>query len=153
MTAQLTYAQSPAIGFQGMIAENFVVKQIDSGLVETAALGLGWALSDGTADNQFVKAAADAAPVGVSVHVSGMEQAADGSVTFAVKEALPVMKKGRILVVANAAVAKGADLAFDPATNKWGAVVGGTTTLALGVAHTSAAADGDVIVMEIHSVL
>ena len=51
MSAQLTYPQSPAIGFQGMIAQNFAVKQIDSGLVETAALGLGYAVVNGTADN------------------------------------------------------------------------------------------------------
>jgi len=35
MSAQTTYSQSPAIGFAGMIAQNFVSpKQIDSGLVE-----------------------------------------------------------------------------------------------------------------------
>jgi hypothetical protein len=35
MSAQTTYNQSPAIGFAGMIAQNFVSpKQIDSGLVE-----------------------------------------------------------------------------------------------------------------------
>lgn len=35
MSAQTTYNQSPAIGFSGMIAQNFVSpKQIDSGLVE-----------------------------------------------------------------------------------------------------------------------
>lgn len=150
MSAQLTYPQSPAIGFQGMIAQNFAVKQIDSGLVETAALGLGYAVVNGTADNQYVKAAADEAVAGVVVHVSGREQAADGSVTFAVGEAVPVMKKGRFFGVANGAIAKGTTVAFDPATNKFGPVVGTTTTLAVGGAHTSSAADGDLIVIEIH---
>ena len=151
MSAQTTYNQTPAIGFQGMIAENFYgAKQIDSGLVETAALGLGVALGFGTADNQYVAAAADEAVKGVSIYVSGSEQAADGTVEFAVNSQLPVMKKGRFYAVANAAVAKGASVAFDPATKKWGAVVGGTTTLAGGVAQTSAAADGDLIVVEVN---
>lgn len=151
MSAQTTYNQSPAIGFQGMIAENFTSpKQIDSGLVETAAIGLGHAVSKGTADNQYVKAVANGVVAGVAIYVSGSEQAADGSITFAVKSQLPVMKKGRFMAIANDAIAKGTAVAFDPATNKWGAVVTDTTTLAGGKAVTSSGADGDLITVEVH---
>lgn len=150
MSAQTTYNQSPAIGFQGMMSEGFYgVKQIDSGLVEAAAIGLGVALINGTADNQYKEAVADAAAVGVSIYVSGSEQAADGTIEYGVKEQLPVMRKGRFYAVANAAIAKGADVAFDPATKKWGAVVGGTTTLAVGKAIKTAGADGDIFAVEI----
>jgi len=150
MSAQLTYEQSPAIGFSGMLADNFSEpKQIDSGLAEGSAIKVGAVVSRGTGDAQYTAAVADAAIEGVAVHVSGQEQAADGSISFAEKSQLPVLKKGRFYGVANAAVLKGATLAYDPATDKWGAVSGGVTTLAGAIAVTSAAADADLIVLEL----
>jgi len=64
-------------------------------------------------------------------------------------EAVPVLSKGRYYAVANAALAVGDEIAYDPATGKVGAVVGATTTLSFGVAKTSAGADGDLLIVEV----
>ena len=150
MSAQTSYSETPAHGFVGMIAEPYGLKQVDSGLVETAAgIGLGKALKAGTAAGQFDLCAADDAVLGLSVFDGSKETPADGTFLYAQKDQLPVLTKGRCWATANAAVAIDAAVAFDPATGKVGAVSGGVTTLAFGKAVTASAADGDLIVVEV----
>jgi hypothetical protein len=255
MSAQLTYAQSPAIGFAGQIAENFTdPKQIDSGLLEdthqtstltndrvyeasnsvvvsvdgvaatgspvtftagtdnagtqaliaaaletsdavtsvtltssliytvvfadytahvvtlvttggtnqaamiqantvvsTVSLVPGAPVVFGTTDAQYKVAAIDSAPKGVAVHVSGKEQAADGSVKFTDLGAFPIMKKGRFYGVAGSALSKGASVSYHVANGKY--VADGTgTTDAFVTTVTSAEADGDIIILSIDKV-
>jgi hypothetical protein len=148
MSVQTTYSADMVKGFKGMLAEQFSMRQVDSGLVETAAVGLGVALAAGSADGQYVAAAADAAVLGISLYEPTRELASGGSYEYAVKEEMPVLKKGRIWMIANGALAVGAEVAYDPATGKVGAVSAGVTTLAMGVAVSSSSADGDLIVIE-----
>lgn len=148
MSVQTTYSGDMVKGFKGMLAEQFSMRQVDSGLVETAALGLGVALKEGSADGQYVAAAADDAVLGISLYEPTRELASGGSYEYAVKEQMPVLKKGRVWMVAGAALAVGRAVGFNPSTGKVQAVSGGTTTLAMGVAVTSSGADGDLIVIE-----
>jgi hypothetical protein len=149
MTVQTTYDQTPAIGFNGMLAEQFSLRQVDSGLAEGGALGLAVAVKRGTTDNQYVAAAADEAVEGVVIY-SHHEENPGGDFEYPEKSAVPVLSKGRYYGVANAAIAVGAALAYDPATGKVGAVVGTTTTLAFATAKTSAGADGDLLIVEVN---
>lgn len=147
MSVQTSYSEDMVKGFNGMLAEQFSMRQVDSGLVETAAIGLGVALAAGSADSQYVAAAADDAVLGISLYEPTREHGA-GSYEYAVKEEMPVLKKGRVWMTAGAALAVGAQVGYNPATGKVQAVAGGVTTLAMGVSVTSAAADGDLIVIE-----
>ena len=149
MVAQLTYDETPVIGYNGMLAQQFSLRQVDSGLVETAAIGLGVAVVPGTADGQYVAAAADEAVSGIAIYEGASETAKDGTFEYDVKDSFPVLSKGRYYATANGALAIDAAIAYDPATGKVGAVSGGTTTLAFGKAITSSAADGDLIIVEV----
>lgn len=149
MSVQTTYSDTPAIAFAGMLAEQFSLRQIDSGIAE-GALALGQAVKDGSSDAQYVPAAADDAVTGIAVFSSDIEQDDAGAVTYADKAQVPVLKLGRYYATANGALAKGASVAYDPNDGKVGAVVGATTTLAFGKAVTASAADGDLIIVELN---
>ena len=116
------------------------------------ALVLGAPLVNGTGDNQYKVAAIDTDPVGVAVYVSGSEQAyRTGVINYPTKHAFPIMKKGRFHGVAGSALAKGASVSYHVANGKY--VADGTgTTNAFATVVTSAAADGDIIVLDIHKV-
>ena len=148
MVAQTTYEDTPVIGFNGMLAEQFSLRQVDSGLAQGALL-LGVAVKPGTADGQYIPCIADDGVTGVVLYEGGTVENQSGDFTYADKAPFPVLSKGRYYAVANAAVAVGAVIAYDPATRKVGAVVGATTTLAFGKAITSAAADADLIIVEV----
>lgn len=150
MSGQTSYEETPAIGFAGMLAEPFSLQQIDSGLVEDAAgLKLGVAVKPGTAKDQYVPCVADDVVTGVVVFAHTPQENQSGDFTYEDKTQFPVLSKGRYWATANAALAKGAAIAFDPATSKVGAVVATTTTLAFGKAITASAADGDLIMVEV----
>lgn len=149
MSVQTTYAQTPAIAFNGMIAQQFSLRQIDSGLVETAAIGLGVAMKLGTGLDQYVAAAADDAVTGASVFAT-QDVESQTSFEYAVEASFPLMVKGRYWATANAALSKNAVVAYDPATGKVGAVSGGVTTLAFAKVITAAAADGDLVLVEVN---
>ena len=145
---QLTYSETPEIGFPGLVAQPFSLRQIDSALAE-GAIGLGTGVSVGTADGQYIPSVADGTVAGIAVYDGAKENIADAAFVYADKEQFPLLNKGRYYATANAALAIGAVLGYDPATGKVGAVVGATTTLAFGKAVTSAAADGDLLVVEL----
>lgn len=149
MTVQTSYAEDFALGFKGLKAEPFSLSQVDSGLVEGAALGLAVAVKYGTAGDQYLAAAADDAVNGVSLFHGSHEKEADGSYSYAVGESFPVMKNGRVWMEAGAALAKGATVGYNPATGKVTAVAGGTTTLAIGKIMKASAADGDLVIVEL----
>ena len=146
MSVQTAYPDTPVVGFNGMLAQQFSLRQVDSGLVETAAIALGRAVSPGTLDGQYIATVPDAAVSGVAIYQGASEFAV---LEYAVGEAFPVLSKGRYWAIANAALAVNAVVAYDPATGKVGAVVGATTTLAFGKAITSSAADADLIIIEV----
>jgi len=148
MSVQTTYADTPAVGFNGMLAEQFSLRQIDSGIAE-GELGLGVAVVAGTSGEQVVAAAADAAVMGIVIYGT-TEENQSGDFTYPDKSQLPVLSKGRYWAIANGALAIGAEAAYDPATGKVGAVSGGVTTLAFGVAKSASAADGDLIIVEVN---
>lgn len=148
MSVQTTYSEDFAKGFVGLMAEPLSLSQVDSGKAEGGSIGLGVALAAGTADGQYAAAAADDAVLGLAVFHGAHEKEADGSYVYAEKEMMPVLKRGRVWMTAGAALAKGSVVGYNPATGKVQAVAGGTTTLAMGLAVTSSAADGDLIVID-----
>ena len=142
--------KTPAIGFEGMLAEQFSLRQIDSGLNATGDnLGLGRVVKpSGVKDGEYILCVPDDAVTGVVIYSAARENQS-GDFVYADKSAFPVLSKGRYYAVANAALAVGAVIAYDPTTGKVGAVVGATTTLAFGKAITSAAADDDLLIVEV----
>ena len=108
MSAQTTYAATPAVGQPGMIAQEFALRQVDSFLAEGAIL-FGYPVVQGTADNQAKSATAAADKfLGIAVAELNQPQAAGTVVaSYADKTAVPVLKLGRIYVLAGEAVAVG----------------------------------------------
>lgn len=150
MSGQTTYEAAPPKGFLGLLAEPFSLNQVDSGLNAIGGdLGLGRAMKPGTNDGEYVLCVADDAVTGITIFAHHNENQS-GAVSYADKQAFPLLSKGRYWAVANAAVAVGDELGWVPADAKVGAVVGATTTLAFGVAKTSSAADGDLIIVEVN---
>lgn len=148
MTVQTSYEDNPAIAFNGMLAEQFSLRQIESGLVEGSTFLLGQAVKPGTADGQYVAALADDAVAGIVIYSGSSENQSD-DFKYEEKDQIPVLSKGRYYATANAALAIGDVIAFDPVTGKVGLVVGATTTLAFGKAITSSSADGDLLIIEV----
>ena len=146
MVAQVTYGETPAIGFNRMLAQGCSLRQIDSGLAQ-GELGLGFAVKPGTADGQFIPCIADDSVTGVVIF-SGSSENQSGDFTYADKDQFPLLAKGRYYATANGALSVNAIIAYDPATGKVGAVVGATTTLGFGKAITSSEGDGDLVVVE-----
>lgn len=150
MSGQTTYEDTPAIGFKGMLAEPFSLRQIDSGLNATGDnLGLGRCMKPGASDGLYILCVPDDAVTGVVVFNSARENQS-GDFVYLDEGQFPLLVKGRYWAVANGVLAVGAEIAFDPTTDKVGAVVGATTTLAFGKAISSSAADGDLIIVEVN---
>lgn len=149
MSAQTSYSQTPVVAFNGMIAQEFSLRQIDSGLAEGAAVGLGVAMKPGTGLDQYVAAEADDAVTGATVFATQDVESQTDPFEYLEDTSFPLMVKGRYWAVANAALAKNAVVAYDPATSKVGPVSGGVTTLAFAKVITAAAADDDLVLIEV----
>jgi hypothetical protein len=146
MSVQTAYPDTPAIGFEGMLAEQFALRLVQSGLVETAAVPLGKAVTNvGTSsDAQYVAAVNTGAVVGVAIFEGSKEFSPTAE--YAVGEAFPVLSKGRYYAVAGEAIAVGDQVAQTTADLKMSNTEEATTTLFFGKAITSAALDGLFIV-------
>jgi hypothetical protein len=151
---QLTYAANPALGFAGMIGEGFTSpKQIDSKLAETTALAFGVAVERGTDQaTQSVALATLTNWSGIVVAASNVEVATGATGSYGVEAPLPVMIRGRIFVTAGGAVVVGARV--EPslgAATKFSTVAVPTLGVQLvATALTAAAADGDLMLIELH---
>lgn len=108
MSAQTTYAATPAVGQPGMIAQEFALRQVDSFLAEGAIL-FGYPVVQGTADGQVKPATDDEEKfLGIAVAELNEPQAAGTVVaSYADKTAVPVLKYGRIYVLAGENVVVG----------------------------------------------
>ena len=103
MAVQTTYATNMAVALNGMIA-NTEPNVLISREVETAAIGFGLAVKQGTGDKQ-VEAATAAADVVRGITVRDQSVTSD---TFAVGESALVMTKGVVWVTAFDTVVAGA---------------------------------------------
>lgn len=146
MVVQLTYEDTPAIAFNGMLAQQFALRQVDSGLAEGDIL-LGQAVSPGTADGQYIPTVADAAVSGIVIY-SGSTENQSGDFTYLDKAQIPVLSKGRYYATAAGTTVIDDVLAFVIASGDVGPVSAGNTTLAFGKAITSGGAD-DLIIVEV----
>lgn len=100
---QSTYAAAPGIGFVGMVAD-LSKSDIISRTVETAAVGFGKAVIQGTADEGCKTGAAG---VFLGVTVKDVTLPADRSDAYAVGDTAAIIRKGAILVTAPATIAAG----------------------------------------------
>lgn len=148
MVVQLAVTETFDEGFAGLKAEPFSLSQVDTGLA-TGAVPLGAAVVAGSGRDEFSAAVADGVVSGVAVYDLSHEKDEDGTFSYAEDDSFPVLTQGRVWAVANAAIARGAVLAFDPATGKVGAVSGGVTTLVFATAHFAASGDGVLLVVEL----
>ena len=151
MVAQLTYEKDPAVGFKGMISQNFTSpRQIDSGLAEGAIL-VGNGVEPGTAAGQYITLADAANFAGVAVYFAGIEKEV-GATELELDDGkqLAVMSRGRVFAVAGGVIAKGAQIVpVAGADTKFIQLVGAITCKVRAVALTAAAADGDLIEIEL----
>ncbi len=150
MSGQTTYDDTPAIGFQGMLGEPFSLSQVDSGIVETAAMPLGIAVKPGSATGLFVACVATDAVYGVSVFAHSPQENQTGDFAYDVESQFPVLSKGRYWAIADGAIAIGADVAQVIASEKVSTTVGASSTLAFAKAVSASAADGDLIMVEVY---
>ena len=150
---QLTYTDNPAAGFEGMIAEPFSQEQVDSYLVEGAAIKFGAAVILGTDKTKQISALADGVGDifgGVVVGSLCLEVDGDasGSPEYAVKAMAPVMLRGRIWVRAAATVTVGARVYPTVAdSQEWG-VTALTNCITEAYARTAGDAN-DLIMIEL----
>ncbi len=122
MVAQLTYDQTPAVAYAGMISEQFSQRQIDSFLAEDAIIG-GYAVERGTdGENQVLVLTTAVDLYGVAVASYQDKETLPGAqITFDIKDSLPVMYRGRIWVESSGAVAVGDEVTPGTGANagKW----------------------------------
>lgn len=147
MTAQTSYGETPEIGFAGMLAQQFSLRQVDSGIAE-GNLDLARAVKTGSSDGQYVAAGADEAVTGVVIY-SGSSENQSGAFQYLDKAQLPVLSKGRFYAIAAGLTVIGDELAQVVADRRVGPVAAGLTTLAFGYAKTSASSAGELIVVEV----
>lgn len=102
---QSSYPQNPAVAYQGMIAESFFPRAVESKYTEgVAGIGMGVPVEAGSTYDQAVVLATPANFYGVSVKAEDMVPDSSGDVFYAEGEMLPVMQSGRIWVVAGGAI-------------------------------------------------
>lgn len=119
---QLTYSMYNDPLQLGNIADT-ALRQVDSFLAQ-GAVGIAKAVVRGTnKERQVVQAGTGvgqgALIIGIAILSQTLEQGAAGVVQYADKTAVPVMRKGRVVVETDAAVVAGALANFVLASGKW----------------------------------
>ena len=148
MSVQTSYAQTPAIAFNGMLAEPFSLRQVDTGTVSSAAaISLGSpVVFDG---DEYATAGTQEQVKGIAIfNNSDVEQLTDSTFEYAAETLLPVLKKGRFYGIADGAIAKGATVAWVVASGKWSTTIDANSTYGACVVVEASAADGDLILLE-----
>jgi hypothetical protein len=145
MVAQLTYDADPVLGFKGMKSQNFNQPiQMESRIAEDDIL-YGNGVEDGTAVGQVLTLATAANFAGVAVFAHTQES----STGYDAGKSLPVMTRGRVWVTAGAAVVKDAQVIPDTgASTKFVTGIGATNGIRA-ICITAAAADGDLLEIEL----
>ena len=113
MVVQTSYPETPAKAFNGMLAEQFSMRQLDSYFVEgSSGLMAGQAVERGSdPEKQVVQLATLANFIGVTVQaLQDLETVGTDKPLYSEKEIAPVMDDGRIWVYAGEAVAVGAEV-------------------------------------------
>lgn len=150
MSVQTTYDQTPAVAYPGMLAQEFSNRQIDSYLVEGTTIVGGQAVELGTdKEKQVIQLATAANFYGVALSVYENKEKTNSTIEFADKEMAAIMSEGRVWVQASAAVAVGVEVIPGTGANsgKWAAGTG--TGLRRAFARSVAAADGDLLLIEL----
>ena len=150
MSVQTTYAQTPAVAYPGMIAQEFSNRQIDSFKVEGTTIVGGQAVELGTDPEGQAKQLATAANVyGVAVSSYENKEKTNSTIEFADNEMVAVMQQGRIWVQASALTAANVEVVpgTGSSSGKWAAGTG--TGLRRAISKTAAAADGDLMLIEL----
>ena len=151
MVVQTSYPETPARGFQGMLAETFSKAQKDS-YVGEGALEFGQAVVRGTDPEKQVKTIVGEVDIsgfmGITLAVlQDIETAGSTRASYADKQMVSVIDDGRIYVTASAAVAVGAEVVPNIADTKFAPGTG--TSKHKCYARSAAAADGDVFIVEV----
>ena len=147
---QLTYDQTPAVGFSGMLAEQFSQRQVDSYLAVPGPVASGDAVEyvASTENVRHATVLSDAANfIGVALFSLHQENP-EGTFMYKDKTEFPVIARGRVYAVAGGAVTVGAEVVPSTGTGtKFTAGAGTASTKAY--ARTAAGADGDIFIIEL----
>ena len=152
MSAQTTYDQTPAVGFSGMLAEQFSQRQVDSYIAE-GVVHFGDAVERGTNQTENMQSATILTDIslfiGVALYSIHQERVTGNSgIPYKDESEIPVMARGRIYATAGAAVVVGAEVVPSlGAATKF--ITGAGTSTTKAYARTAAGADGDVFIIEL----
>lgn len=139
MAVQSTYADNMSVAYEGMIADE-TPNTLISRTVETAAIGFGKAVKQGTGDHGVEAATADTdAYIGITVRDQSIDPA--NVDLFAVGDTALLMTQGAIWVTAGATVAAGADVYMIAADGRFTSSAGGNLAIPNAVFETSGDAD------------
>jgi hypothetical protein len=153
MVVQLTYDQTPAVAYAGMLAEEFSERQVDSYLAVSpvADLVAGQAVERGAdPEAQCKQLASLIGWFGVALaSYQDQEVPGGGSITYVDGSSVPVMYRGRIWVLASAAVTLGAEVIPGVAADSGKFAAGAGTGNTKAYARSAAGADGDLLLIEL----
>jgi Uncharacterized conserved protein (DUF2190) len=149
---QNNYINELATAVAGMIGHQEEGQVLTSRQVSGAVIPPGRAVKRGASAGLVASCAAQA---DVFLGVAVIDHSARGTVTanpnseFAVGEDIPVLLKGDVWVVADAAIAVGALAYFAQASNRFTSVVGTNCPVPNGRFETAAAAPGDLVLLRL----
>ncbi len=140
MVAQLTYDVDPAIGFKGMLSQNFnQPKQLESRISEGGTILYGNAVEAGTLPEQVITLASAANFAGVAIFAHTQES----NTGYDAGKSLPMMTKGRVWVLSGGVVAVGDEVVPNTAADT--RFVTGTATSDLKAIALTAVSAGDTL--------
>jgi hypothetical protein len=141
---QSTYTATHAAAFEGMVAD-LGPSTVVSRTVETAAIGFGKAVSQGTADRGIVAAASAATKfLGITVRDQAVDPASPDQ--YRIGDTAGVLTIGAVWAKAYEAVAAGDPVYFVTATGLLGKTSTDSTLVANARWDSAAAADGLAII-------
>lgn len=150
--SQLDYSAAPAIAQSGMLAEQFSLRQVDSFLAE-GVVSFGFPVVYGTAETQCKHALATTDVfLGLALIEKNIPQTLAGVAQYDDEDMVAVIRYGRVWAIAGEAVSAG-----EPVFAGLGANLGkfyndsatNTRLECKGKFVTSAAADGDLVLIEL----
>lgn len=139
MAVQSVYADNMSAAYEGMIADE-TPNTLISRTVETAAIGFGKAVKQGTGDHGVAAAAADTdAYIGITVRDQSIDPA--NVDLFAVGDTALIMTEGAIWVTAHDTVIAGAAVYMNVSSKKFTDTSTSNLAIPNAVFETSGAAD------------
>lgn len=143
MTYQTTYPSDPVVAFVGSVADN-APATILSREVETAAIGFGLPVDQGTADGGIVATSGSTTAIaGVTVRVQGLDANTPNAIP--VGSSASVLTSGAIWVTAGEAVTAGSPVLVTVADGTFKQTVAAGNVAIPNAVYETSGGNGDVV--------